>query len=72
MAITLTELQAQRDAILRAMATGALSVQTGDSRIQYRNMAEMQQALSVINSQIAGYDTTTRVRMVRVNTRDGG
>jgi hypothetical protein len=45
--------QADLDSLDRAIATGQLSVQFGDRRIQYRTMDEMLQARRHIESQLS-------------------
>lgn len=46
-------LKAQRDKLKKAMRSGALSVQHGDKRVQYRSMAEMQTALDGLNDELS-------------------
>lgn len=45
--------QADLDALDTAIASGQLSVQFGDRRVQYRSMAELMQARKHVASQIA-------------------
>lgn len=53
MAFSLDELSAQRDAILRAIRSGALLVTHGDKTVRYRNVGELQIALNGIEDDIA-------------------
>jgi len=55
MALTLTELTAARDALLRARAAGVRRVrdQSGEE-VEYRSDAEMARALAALDSEIAG------------------
>lgn len=57
-ALTLADLQASRDALLRALATGERRVrdQNGEE-IEYRSVFEMQRALGVVESRIAAIQT---------------
>lgn len=52
MAIEATELEALRDALIRARAKGARSLQMGDERIEYRSDNEMAQAIADLDARI--------------------
>jgi hypothetical protein len=53
-ALTLSELQASRDALVRALATGEKRVRDADgSEVEYRSTFEMQRALGLIEARIA-------------------
>lgn len=53
--MTLEELQCLRDDLKRAIYSGALIVRFGEREIRYQTRAEMSQALSDLNAEIAGY-----------------
>ncbi len=57
-ALTLSDLQTARDALVRALATGEKRVrdQNGEE-IEYRSVFEMQRALGLIESRIAAMQT---------------
>jgi hypothetical protein len=57
-------LQAQKVALVRAMRSGALSVQHGDKRVQYRSIAEMQTVLDGINDELAEGETGKKRKRV--------
>lgn len=69
---TLVELQARREALLKQMTSGVKGLRQGESSAEFRDMSELEKALSLLDSQITNYGTTTRVRTVRINTKDGG
>lgn len=53
-ALTLSELQASRDALVRALATGEKRVRDANGEeIEYRSVFEMQRALGHIEARIA-------------------
>jgi hypothetical protein len=52
MALTLTELQAMRDALVTAVGNGALRVEFEGRAVTYRSVVEMQAALITINKEI--------------------
>ncbi len=70
-ALTLEELQASRDALVRALATGERRVrdQNGEE-IEYRSVFEMQRALGVVEARIAAMQTTTPSRYL-ISTSKG-
>lgn len=62
MALTQAQLQAQLDAIDTAIGIGATSVQHGETRVQYRSIAELRTARGAIEQLIMeiGGDATVR------------
>lgn len=70
-ALTLEDLQASRDALLRALASGERRVrdQNGEE-IEYRSVFEMQRALGVVESRIAAMQTAAP-NVIRFNTSKG-
>ena len=63
MALTLTELQSMRDALVTAIGSGTLHIQFEGRAITYRSVVEMQAALTTINKEIetaAGGSTSPR------------
>lgn len=71
-ALTLADLQASRDALLRALASGERRVrdQNGEE-IEYRSVFEMQRALGVVESRIAAMQTAAP-NTIRFNTSKFG
>lgn len=67
----LETLQAQKRALLKAMRSGALSVQHGDKRVQYRTIAEMKAVLSDLNEEIEAETGTRRKRVFYLDIRRG-
>ncbi len=66
MALTLTDLQAMRDALVTAIGNGALRVEFEGRAITYRSVVEMQAALTTINKEIerAGGGSTSPRQIV--------
>lgn len=63
----------QRDALKRAIASGALTVESPDTgRFTYRSLAEMRQSLAMIERGLAGDQTGgTRRRRTRAIVMSG-
>ncbi len=53
MALSLTELQGMRDALIEAIGSGTLRVEFEGRSVTYRGVAEMQAALTTITPDIA-------------------
>lgn len=68
---TLVDLETQRAKLVKAMRSGALSVQHGDKRVQYRSLAEMQKALDGINEDIDALEGKKRKRVFYLGARRG-
>jgi hypothetical protein len=66
MAVSLTELQGMRDALIVAIGSGTLRVEFEGRSMTYRSVAEMQAALSTINKEIelAGGGSTSPRQVV--------
>jgi hypothetical protein len=66
MAVSLTELQGMRDALITAIGSGTLRVEFEGRSMTYRSVAEMQAALSTINKEIelAGGGSTSPRQVV--------
>jgi len=67
----LQDLQKQRAMLVKAMRSGAMSVQHGDKRVQYRSLAEMQTALDGIDEEIAEGSGKKRKRVFYVGASRG-
>lgn len=66
MALSLTELQGMRDALIAAIGSGTLRVEFEGRSMTYRSVAEMQAALTTINKEIehAGGGSTSPRQVV--------
>lgn len=66
MALSLTEVQGMRDALITAIGSGTLRVEFEGRSMTYRSVAEMQAALSTINKEIeqAGGGSTSPRQVV--------
>ncbi|MHB2169951.1 phage head-tail joining protein [Alsobacter sp. R-9] len=71
MAASLDTLQARRDALLAAMASGVLTIRHGESLTTYRSLEEMERALALLDAQIDQANSVRRYRSVRVYPKDG-
>lgn len=65
----LAQLRTQREALVRSMGSGTLSVSAGGVSRTYRSIGELQQALAAINAQLvaAGGGGAQKVRKIRIN-----
>ena len=71
-ALTLSDLQASRDALVRALATGEKRVRDASGEeIEYRTVFEMQRALGVIEGRIAAMQSAAP-NTIRFNTSKFG
>lgn len=66
MALSLTELQGMRDALIAAIGSGTLRVEFEGRSMTYRSVSEMQAALSTVNKEIelAGGGSTSPRQVV--------
>lgn len=71
MAMSIEELEAQRDAIRRAIRSGARMVRHGDKIVEYRSVAELQSALDDVQEQIAEVSGVRRSRIRYAKTTKG-
>lgn len=71
MAMSIEELEAQRDAIRRAIRSGARMVRHGDKIVEYRNVSELQAALDDVQAQITDVLGTRRGRIRYMKTSKG-
>ncbi|MGI3168971.1 phage head-tail joining protein [Pseudooceanicola sp. C21-150M6] len=71
MSLTLSELQAARDALMRARSAGVRRVRdSSGEEVEYRSDSEMKAALAALDSEIAA--ATRRLpNMIRFNTSKG-
>lgn len=53
MAQTLEQLRAQRDALIRAAASGTRSVRFADRSVEYVSIADMRAAIALLDEEIA-------------------
>lgn len=69
---SLSELQARREKLVKAMDSGALSVRHGEKQITYRSFREMESALARLDADIiAASGGKKRPKGRRVYTRRG-
>lgn len=71
MAMTIEELESQRDAIRRAIRSGARMVRHGDKIVEYRSVSELQSALDDVQEQIAEVAGVRRSRIRYAKTTKG-
>ncbi len=67
----LADLVRQRSALREAMRSGVLTITHGDKTVKHRSMADMQAALSDINSEIGVLTGTGRRRIRYTSVRKG-
>ena len=63
MAATLEQLEARRDALDKAIASGVLTIRHGDEQTTFRSMSEMMQARAFVQSQIDELQGKKRTRV---------
>lgn len=72
MALSLATLQARRDALQLAMASGERRVSYQDKSVEYRDFDEMRRALQWLDGEIAKLNgDPVAARQIRMVTRDG-
>ena len=72
MAVALAELEAMRDDLLRARASGVLEVRSSDGRrTVYRSDEELRAALASIEGRIARLSVQSTMSVVRITTSKG-
>lgn len=71
MAATLATLLARKATLEEVISTGQLKVKFADREVQYRDMAEMQAALALLDKQIAIAEGRRQTRQIRVNSTKG-
>ncbi|SPF81924.1 phage head-tail joining protein [Pseudoprimorskyibacter insulae] len=70
MAISVTELEEMRDALVRARARGAREVQYNNERVRYGSDSEMARAIADLDARIR-QTTSTRPSTVRFSSSKG-
>lgn len=63
--------QTQLDALQAALASGELRVQFKDRTVEYRSIAELKQAIALVENAINSAGGTPTVRQYRVVTEKG-
>lgn len=71
MAATLSDLRAQLAALKEARNSGVLASRVGNDSVQYRSLAEMNQAIMALEAEIANYAGRRRYRTMRFYTAAG-
>lgn len=71
MAHTLSDLEAQRDALLRARYAGVRTVKTETEEVTYATDAEMRTALADLERRIRAAQGATKVSTVRLTVSKG-
>ncbi len=69
MALSESELNAKRDALLSSIARSTRQVASGDKSVTFQSIDEMQKALSVLDAEIAKVTGTAPARITRFYTR---
>lgn len=69
--MTLSELQAKREALVSRMADSVKRVTFGERSTEYGTVDEMQKALQVLDTEIATASGSTRGRMVLIQHSNG-
>jgi hypothetical protein len=69
--MTTEELQAKRDLLVARIADGVKSTSFGDKSVTYADIAGMQQALAVLDGEIAAASSTRTSRVVLVQHSNG-
>lgn len=67
----MTELEAQRAALKKAMRSGVLSVEHGDKSVRYRSMNELRAALADLDAEIDAATGTRRNRVFYLSNDRG-
>ena len=68
---TLQELEADLANLKKIKSEGALKVQDGDKRVEYRSLAEVDRAITDIEGEFAGLNGTRRTRQIRIYPNRG-
>ena len=71
MAITLDQLNGWLDTLKAARATGVLSVQHGEKRVQYRSISEINAAIGAVEQEIATAGGNAVVRTFKLTSSKG-
>lgn len=70
--MSLGALQADREDLLDALRSGALTIQTSDGRsVTYRRVSELRTALAVLDDEISRLQGAGPVRQVRIHSTKG-
>lgn len=68
---TITELRARREALAAQRSSGVARVSYDGKSVDYRSLAEIDQALDALDREIAAAEGRLIVRQVRVTTAKG-
>lgn len=71
MALTLTQLQTMRDALVTAIASGRLEIRFENRSVKYQSTADMKTALGLLDGEIATAANTNPTRQIRMYTESG-
>ena len=69
--MTLEQLKAQREALLAARFSAALTIRAGDKWLTYKSDAELQSALDDLEREIAKAEGRPRARRIRIYAGKG-
>lgn len=72
MAVSVTELQGLRDELVRARATGEARVRWEGRMVEYRSVAEIDQAIARTDQEIKALQGKSRPRRVHRHVTDTG
>lgn len=70
MSLTTLELQGYRDALVRAVARGEKIVKYDGREVTFRDMSEIEKALTIIDSEIAGQSASANASRLTVFATD--
>lgn len=68
---TLSELQARREALEKALASGHRRVEYDGNSVEYRSVAEIRSALSVVSNDIARLSGARRRKRIFISAARG-
>lgn len=68
MALTQSQLETKRDALISQMATATERLQSGDKSVSFQSIQQMERALAVLDGELARVTGTAPSRIVRIYT----
>jgi len=68
---TAAELQSYRDALVKAVGSGTLTVEAGGVKRTFRSVGELRSAIATIDAELRTAGGTQRVSMIRISSSKG-